>query len=183
MRSIPSSQIIKRNERHGLPAGKAAAQAVLARRMLGVPMKFDVSTEISGEGKPVDYVYEVVNGAVRTVKALSDGRRTIGGFYFAGDIFGLEDGNEHSPSAEAVAPSSIRAIKRQTLIQLAAADPKLAEELLTMALREATRAHQHALMLIMTAQERVSSFLVEMAERISVGDLVQLPMSGLHPVS
>jgi CRP/FNR family nitrogen fixation transcriptional regulator len=32
-------------------------------------------------------------------------------------------------------------------------------------------------MLILTAQERVNSFLVEMAERISVGDLVQLPMS------
>ena len=29
----------------------------------------------------------------------------------------------------------------------------------------------------MTAQERVNSFLVEMMERISIGDLVQLPMS------
>jgi CRP-like cAMP-binding protein len=32
-------------------------------------------------------------------------------------------------------------------------------------------------MLIKTAQERVGSFLIEMADRISIGDLVVLPMS------
>ena len=37
--------------------------------------------------------------------------------------------------------------------------------------------HNHALMLIKTAQERVASFLVEMSERISIGALIELPMS------
>jgi len=177
MRCARKSQIVKRIERYGLPADQAAHRCVLARRMLGTPMKLGGGTEIYSEGEPVEYVYEVVTGAVRTVKVLSDGRRQIDGFYFAGDIFGLEAGNEHSLSAEAVVASSIRVIKRQTLIQLAAGNPKLAEEPLTLAMREVERAHRHALMLIMTAQERVNSFLVEMAERISVGDLVTLPMS------
>jgi CRP-like cAMP-binding protein len=145
--------------------------------MLGLPMKFGAGTEIWGDGEPVDYVYEVVNGAARTVKVLVDGRRKISGFYFPGDIFGLEDGNEHSLSAEAVVASTVRVIKRRILVQLAADDLGLAEELLTMAMREVGHAQRHALMLVMTAQERVSGFLVEMAERISVGDLVQLPMS------
>ena len=140
-------------------------------------MKFGADIEICGEGEPAEYVYQVATGAVRTVKLLPDGRRKIGGFYFAGDMFGFEDGNEHSLSAEAVMPSTVRVIKRRTLVQLAAGDHKLAEELLTMAIREAARAHRHALLLIMTAQERVNSFLVEMMERISIGDLVQLPMS------
>jgi CRP-like cAMP-binding protein len=145
--------------------------------MLGEAMKFGAEVEVCGEGEPVEYVYEVVTGAVRTVKVLPGGRRKIGGFYFAGDIFGFEDGNEHPLSAEAVVSSTVRVIKRRTLLQLAAGDRKLAEDLLTMAMREAARAHRHALLLIMSAQERVNSFLVEMMERISVGDLVQLPMS------
>ena len=168
---------VKRIGRHGLPVGQAAQPGVLARLMLGVAMKFGAEIALCGEGEPVEYVYEVVTGAVRTVKVLPDGRRKIGGFYFAGDIFGFEDGNEHPLSAEAVVPSTVRVIKRRTLLQLAAGDRKLAEDLLTMAMREAARVHRHALLLIMTAQERVNSFLVEMMERISVSDLVQLPMS------
>lgn len=44
-------------------------------------------------------------------------------------------------------------------------------------MREAARAQHHTLMLVMTAQERVKDFLVEMTQRISVGDLVHLPMA------
>ena len=170
-------QIVQRIGRHGLRAGQVAQRAVLARLTLGVAVKFGTDTEICGEGEPVEYVYEVATGAVRTVKVLQDGRRKLGGFYFAGDIFGLEDGNDHSLTAEAVVPSTVRIIKRRTLLQSAADDPKLAEDLLTMAMREVAHAHRHALLLIMTAQERVNSFLVEMAQRIAIDDLVQLPMS------
>jgi len=145
--------------------------------MLGVETKFGADSEICGEGEPIEYVYEVGRGAVRTVKVLADGRRKISGFLFPGDIFGLQDGNDHALSAEAVVPTTVRVIKRRTLVELAADDRHLAEELLAMALRDVARAHSHALMLIMTAQERVNSFLVEMGQRISVGDLVQLPMS------
>ena len=34
--------------------------------------------EIFGEGEPAEYVYEVISGAVRSYKLLSDGRRQIG---------------------------------------------------------------------------------------------------------
>jgi CRP/FNR family nitrogen fixation transcriptional regulator len=137
-------------------------------------MKFGVDAEICGQGEAVEYVYEVEKGAVRTVKVLADGRRKIGGFYFAGDIFGLEDGNELALSAEAVVPTTVHVIRRRTLVKLAADDRKLADELLAMALADVTRAQRHALILVMTAQERVNGFLVEMSERIAVGDLVQL---------
>ncbi len=36
--------------------------------------------EIYGEDEPADYVYQVIQGAVRTYKLLSDGRRQIGAF-------------------------------------------------------------------------------------------------------
>ena len=163
--------------RRGVGVDPAGCSGVLARLMLGVPMKFGAGVEICGEGEPVEYVYEVVQGAVRTVKVLSDGRRTIGGFYFAGDIFGLEEGNEHSLSAEAIVNSAVRVIKRRALVRMAGYDRELAQQLLVVTSREIGRVHNHALMLIKTAQERVGSFLLQMADRICIGDLVVLPMS------
>jgi CRP/FNR family nitrogen fixation transcriptional regulator len=60
---------------------------------------------------------------------------------------------------------------------MAGRDRDLARQLLMGSTREITRMHSHALMLIKTAHERVGSFLLDMAERISVDDLIELPMS------
>jgi CRP-like cAMP-binding protein len=166
-----------RTERRAMRDAATDRSGVLARTMLGVPIKFGAGVEIYGESEPVEYVYEVAHGAVRTVKVLTDGRRTIGGFYFAGDIFGLEEGNEHTLSAEAIVDTAVRVIKRRALIRMAGYDRELARQLLIVTSREIARVHNHALMLIKTAQERVGSFLLEMEERIAVGDLVVLPMS------
>ena len=172
-----AKQSVERNERRVARVDPVAPSGVLARSMLGVPMKFGAGSEIYGESEPVEYVYEVVQGAVRTVKVLTDGRRTIGGFYFAGDVFGLEEGDEHSLTAEAIVDTAVRVIRRRTLIRMAGYDRELARQLFVATSREIARVHNHALMLIKTAQERVASFLLEMGERIAIGDLVVLPMS------
>ncbi len=165
---------VRRNDFHDNVAGRTG---VLATGALGVSMKFGTDVEIYGEGEPIDYVYEVVHGAVRSPKILPDGRRQISGFYFAGDIFGLEEADFHRISAEAVVDSTIRVIKRRTLIALARGDRDLTQQLLLMATREIARAHSHALMLVQNAQERLSSFLLQLAERIAIRDLIVLPMS------
>src|SRR5262249_61095270 len=67
--------------------------------------------------------------------------------------------------------------RARTLIRLAGNDRVLAQRLLAVTSHEIARVHNHALMLIKTAQERVASFLVEMADRISIGALIELPMS------
>ena len=68
--------------------------------------------EIFGEGEPADYVYQVVSGAARTYKVLSDGRRQIGAFYLPGGVFGLGVGDLHHCSAEAISKSMILVINR-----------------------------------------------------------------------
>jgi CRP-like cAMP-binding protein len=72
--------------------------------MMGAPMVFPRNGEIYGEGEPADYIYKLISGTVRTSKVLSDGRRQIGAFYLPGEAFGLEPGDEHAFSAEAIAP-------------------------------------------------------------------------------
>jgi len=159
------------------PLADSSAHGPLARWITSVPIKFGANREIYGEKEPADYVYELVHGAVRTVKVLPDGRRQIGGFYFAGDIFGLEDGHEHSFSAEAITVSSVRVIRRSTLTRMARDDREIAERLMTITAQEIARLHSHALMLIKTAPERLGSFLLEMAERIALDGVIELPMS------
>src|SRR5258707_14809725 len=74
---------------------------------------YNKGAEIYGEKEPADYVYQVKIGAVRSYKLLSDGRRQIGAFHLAGDIFGLENGSEHRFTAEAVGRTRVPLITRR----------------------------------------------------------------------
>ncbi len=140
-------------------------------------MAFARNAEIYGENEPADYVYMVVSGAVRTYKIFDDGRRQIGGFYFPGDIFGLEVGAEHQFSAEAIDKSIIRVVKRSALIGLADRDGDIARRLWSFTAAELSRVQKHMLLLIKSAEERVACFLLEMAGRFATAEAIELPMS------
>ena len=145
--------------------------------MTGALMPFARDAEIYGESEPADYLYKVVSGAVRTYKVLNDGRRQISSFYLPGEIFGLELGGEHTFSAEAVADSKILVIRRSAVVALAGRDKEVARQLWRMTATELQRAHDHIMLLIKTAQERVAGFLLEMAARSPDASEVDLPMS------
>ena len=65
------------------------------RRVRSAEYKYGRGAEIFGAEEPADYLYQVIEGAVRSYKLLSDGRRQIGAFHLAGDIFGLERRKSH----------------------------------------------------------------------------------------
>jgi len=157
------------------PLGLHAYEGVI--EMMGVPMSFDRGTEIYGEGEPAEYLYKVASGTVRTSKVLSGGRRQIGAFYIAGDLFGLEVGDEHAFSAEAISDSKVLMVKRSTIMSMAARDNAVAQELWAATSRELRHVQEHVLLLIKSAQERVAGFLLEMAARNRSIDVVELPMS------
>ena len=66
-------------------------------------------------------------------------------------------------------------------LNLGSGDPitigDVARQLWTFTANELQRVQQHMLLLIKSAQERVACFLLEMAERRSSGNAVELPMS------
>src|SRR5262245_17680426 len=107
--------------------------------LMGAPMSFGRNEEIYGENEPAEYLYKVVSGTVRTYKVLEDGRRQIGAFYVSGDFFGLEVGDEHSFSAEAITPSKVLVIKRGAVVALAARDNDVARQLWALTGRELRR--------------------------------------------
>ena len=162
-----------------LRAARMASSHALAGtlEMMGATMSFSRNEEIYGEGEPADYLYKVASGAVRMYKVLSDGRRQIGAFYLPGDMFGLEFGDAHASSAEAIGDATVLVFKRSAVLALSARDADVARELWEMTARELQRAQGHMLLLIKSAQERVASFLMEMAGRGCESDEVSLPMS------
>src|SRR6516164_6189050 len=135
-------------------------------------------TEIYGEKEPAEYVYQVKAGAVRSHKLLSDGRRQIGAFHLAGDIFGLENGTEHRFTAEAIIDTTVRLIKRHSLEIVAESDPIVARNLLNMTTTNLQHAEDHMLLLgRKTSLERVAAFLLEMDKRLTAAGVIALPMS------
>jgi CRP/FNR family transcriptional regulator, nitrogen fixation regulation protein len=140
--------------------------------------KYCRDTEIFGEAEPAEYVYQVVEGAARSYKLLSDGRRQIGAFHLAGDIFGLETGGFHRFTAEAIVDTTVRLTKRVSLAQVAENDPTVARDLLNMTATNLRHAEDHMLLLgRKTSLERVVAFLLEMDNRLTAAGVMALPMS------
>jgi CRP/FNR family nitrogen fixation transcriptional regulator len=159
------------------PRPEAAPTAMTeVMRRLGQRTRYAKDQEIFAQEEDADLVYMVVSGAVRTTRLLSDGRRQIGGFYYAGDLIGLETGPAHRYSAEALVDSEVLVARRSALAALAG-DGVLDRALLATTRRELDRAQEHILVLgRKTASEKVAGFLKDLAQR-GGGERVALPMS------
>ncbi|NWH07441.1 MAG: helix-turn-helix domain-containing protein [Alphaproteobacteria bacterium] len=145
----------------------------------GFKMNFARDEEIYGAGEEADFVYKVISGVVRAHLILDDGRRQISAFLFPGDVFGLEPGDTHTASAEAVTECEIGLAKANTLRRAAAEDSMAALGLWDLTSRELLRVREHLMLLgRKSAAERVASFLLELTARSKDGK-VSIPMSRL----
>ncbi|MFM9849731.1 MAG: helix-turn-helix domain-containing protein [Hyphomicrobiaceae bacterium] len=145
--------------------------------MVGVLKVLSRNGEIYAENEPAQHIYKVVSGIACTCRVLANGRRQIGTFCLPGDVFGLEVRAEHGFSAEAITELSVLVAKRSTLTGLADKDRGASDQLWSLFCRELLMAQERALLLGRTAPERVATFLLQMADRLSCGNSVELPMS------
>jgi CRP/FNR family nitrogen fixation transcriptional regulator len=153
-------------------SGDTAAPAV------GSVHSYAKDEEIFAEGDRAAYVYKVLSGVVRTSKLLSDGRRQIDAFHLAGDIFGIEAGDEYRFCGEAVGDCVVVAYRRSSLGALMGNDTQLAQDITMGMMRSLVRAQNHMLLLgRKSALEKIATFLLDMAERTSESDALDLPMS------
>src|SRR4051812_35135685 len=104
--------------------------------VIATEFSYGKDEEIYGEGETCEYVYQVVRGGVRTYKLLSDGRRQIGAFHLAGDVFGLDSGSANRLTAEAIVNTTVRLVKRRTLEAAAGSNVQVAHNLWTMSAGE-----------------------------------------------
>lgn len=162
------------------PLARSADQFSIIARCSGVvatEFSYRKDEEIYGEGEAAEYVYQVIRGAVRIYKLLNDGRRQIGAFHLAGDVFGLDPGSCHRLTAEAITDTTVRLVKRRSLEAAAGSDVRVAHTLWTMTASDLRHAEDHMLLLgRKTAMEKVATFLLEMDRRLAKAGMMALPM-------
>lgn len=122
------------------------------------------------EGDDAGYVYEVLEGVIRTSKFLSDGRRLVVAFNFPGELVGLTHDEIHHATCEAIAPAKVRAIRRSALSTIIKDRPEFAEQLLRFTAESLNSMQDHFVVLgRKSASEKLASFLLALAEREAKG--------------
>ncbi len=145
-----------------------------------VTVSLERNAEIFVQDAPALHCYLVVRGCVRSVTLMEDGRRQVGEFLQAGDLFGWDTLDHHDFSAEAVTRVVVRRYRRTAVETLAEHDRDVARCLRELSAAQLRTARERMMLLgRKTASERIAAFLLEMAERITVDadGRIELPMN------
>jgi CRP-like cAMP-binding protein len=176
---------IQRTEQHpGRPTFPAVLRpaprdALDLLEQFGTTVAVHRDREIHCQGDKADCCYRVLSGCVRMVKLMEDGRRQIGEFLMAGDVFDFDALETYDFAAEAVSDVVLRRYPRRMVEALAESNAGLARRLRDMASISLRTVHGRLLMLgRKTASERIAGFLLEMADRLPTmrGHVLDLPM-------
>ena len=133
-------------------------------------LKFRKGEIIFSQGDPGDCWFEVVSGTVRTCHFHIDGHRQLTGFYYKGDVFGVERGPRDA-AAEAVTNTIL--VRRPIANQEPGAMGK------SRALERALNSANQCIFLLgrRNASERVAAFLLIAAKKTAAPDSIPLPMT------
>jgi CRP/FNR family transcriptional regulator, nitrogen fixation regulation protein len=154
------------------------SQVVIGEKAFWSEFKYRRGNEVFAETEPPKYVYQIISGAVRTFKLLPDGRRQIGAFYLPGDIFGVENGDAHRFTAEAIVDTEVLIAKRTRVFGESQKSLAGTSQALKLIARSLQHAENHVLLLgRQTSVERVAAFLIEMDRRLQSQREMVLPMS------
>lgn len=121
-------------------------------------LKFRKGEIIFSQGDPGDCWFEVVSGTVRTCHFHIDGHRQLTGFYYKGDVFGVERGPRDA-AAEAVTNTIL--VRRPIAAQESGVTGK------SRALERALNIANQCIFLLgrRNASERVAAFLLIAAKK------------------
>lgn len=134
--------------------------------------------QVFSEGEEAELFYKVVSGVVRVCKFLADGRRQIEAFHAAGDVFGLEMGDTHLMSAEAVSDCVLRSYRCHSVEMLAQRDQAVSSQLFQFAIHSLAQAQSHALLLGRRgAPEKLAAFLLAQREKSPSRRVIHLTMT------
>jgi CRP/FNR family transcriptional regulator len=136
------------------------------------------------EGDDFQSVFAVRSGTLKAYKTTDDGREQVTGFYFPGEILGMDgiSNNAHASSAKALETAAICEIPFQSLEKLSSLMPTLQRHFFQLMSREITEDQQLITLLSKnSADERVAALMLSISSRYARRKLsatqFRLPMS------
>lgn len=177
--AVPTSSLLDVQNAPG-PAPRSCRSLFFAGcpELIGTPFSYARDEEIYGEGEEAEFVYQLIDGAVRTHKILSDGRRQITGFHLPDELLGFERDDKHRHTAEALTHTRMLIFRRRQIERVATANAAVACRLWSIAAHRLHDAQDHMLLLgRRSALERVISFLMDIDARLGATGTFVLPMS------
>lgn len=119
-------------------------------------------------GEPLEGVYGIRFGTLKTHVTLEDGRHQITGFHLPGEIVGLDGIGEmrHVSDATALEDTEVCVVRYDQLQQLSRRLPSLQHQFLRIMSKEISQDHLMLLTLgSMRAEERLAAFLLNLSKR------------------
>jgi CRP/FNR family transcriptional regulator len=142
------------------------------------------SQHLYREGDDFQSVYAVRSGTLKAYKTTDDGREQVTGFYFPGEILGMDgiSNNSHASSAKSLETAAICEIPFSSLEKLSLMMPNLQRHFFQLMSREITEDQQLITLLSKnSADERVAALMLSISSRNARRKLsptqFRLPMS------
>ena len=146
--------------------------------------QFAAGSPLFWEGDEARHVFELVEGVLRIFKILGDGRRAITGFLYPGDLVGVSMRDVYLYNAEAVTPVKVRRFSSVSFQEAINLSPELRPQLFAKLCDEMASAQDQMVLLSRkNAEERICSFLLLLAKRVSrdnnLSTEIEIPMTRL----
>ena len=161
------TEIVHSRSGHAVSRRRPVATDSLAQRLTsGAVRTYDAKEHVFREGDAASHVYKVEVGHVCIYKMMSDGRRQVIDFAYAGDLIGLGAMGEHAANAQATTRTRVRSLSLATLHQVIRDDSRLGLKLYEALSRELLASRELLFTVSQkTATERMASFLVALSRR------------------
>ena len=149
---------------------------------IAVRVRLPARMVIYRDDTPADAVFAVEQGVVKSYRELPSGKRVVGAFLFARDLFGLAENGRYMNAAQAVTRVTLFRLPISELTVLLRHDADMQFQFLVKVTHELRESQRRAILVNRRdAAGRVAMFVALMAERVATsgpyGRVVPLPMT------
>lgn len=153
-----------------LPVGITASDIAKIDGLVKERVYLKKGESLYRHGEPLDAVYSIRFGTLKTEYCLEDGRQQVIGFHLPGEILGLDGIGDGHYQSEAIAleESEVCIIRYEAFEDLAQQIPALQKQFHRILSRELTQDQRHLLSLgSLRAEERLAVFLLNLSQRLA----------------